>query len=918
MPSPNQSSPPSVTGISPIEGVPGTKVTIRGENLGTRPEDLIGLTICGVDCLMSAEWKSSNKIVARSGAGIGKGDIIVMTLQGGKGTSTVQFKGYQETMGPLKESAVWVDETVILNMAFGRKRPMSPTSGLQDDPLGLSVEGNERKFPEEELEEMFPGTTGDLTSPKFSPEWFLLENHHSTSFNDLRAGLACLKRKVEAQKEGQISFLKANVGSVIEQLDTLLELKCKFESDIQEYGRNATGVLETSIINCKAEADMLFEDVLQRKDRADGTRNALNVLHRFRFLLYLPVNIERHIQKGDYDVVINDYARAKSLFGDMQVPLFRRFYNEVEKRIDELRGVLGEQLTRMPSSLEHQKKIIRNLHHLETQGDPAWECLNAQHGYILQLLINSQNSHLKRELMADEDYGGGGTLKYSSPAAASRNSTPAAKYNKIMMSSVGEWQASAPVRVLCVEEVSELLSCNFPDLWKLGQAYFGGELLPPTAQINHSKHPKCKEMILEILDVFSGIVRGAIMPHSLDPSAPNFRNYHVWAEACLDQITPWLPQVLRHVRECYGTMLTLDLPNDALDIIKDLILDLRVHCLTSLFQQTVEHVRSLHRREKWKLEVDDENGGCTQLPHVCEGVIIECAQLVRETVLEAGHREPSLLDHPTVRRDITTLIHNVIVAFAQALEKLGLRDPDEDDDDEECEVPENAPGVEAQLLMTLSNCAFMRRVILPRLSETLVRAAYPEAEVHQAVEQACNAYSELQDRLFEAYLEERVDPIIGMIERSMYLGHYDWGKIQHQPTDVRTYVKEILINITYVHAEVVGVWPGLVGGLASRVVEGVGEEMSRLISCVQQWSPAGALQAHTDLAALTTALKSYMTDNAMASYQEALETLPKLSKEDEIVKEGVLRSFRSNMKFLLACFCEVEPLSDTTTTYSIA
>lgn len=32
-----------VTGISPIEGVPGTKVIIRGENFGNRPEDLIGL-----------------------------------------------------------------------------------------------------------------------------------------------------------------------------------------------------------------------------------------------------------------------------------------------------------------------------------------------------------------------------------------------------------------------------------------------------------------------------------------------------------------------------------------------------------------------------------------------------------------------------------------------------------------------------------------------------------------------------------------------------------------------------------------------------------------------------------------------------------------------------------------------------------
>lgn len=42
-------------------------------------------------------------------------------------------------------------------------------------------------------------------------------------------------------------FFQANVGSVIEQLDTLQELKCKFESDIQEYGRNSTQVLEKSI-----------------------------------------------------------------------------------------------------------------------------------------------------------------------------------------------------------------------------------------------------------------------------------------------------------------------------------------------------------------------------------------------------------------------------------------------------------------------------------------------------------------------------------------------------------------------------------------------------------------------------------------------------------------------------------------------
>lgn len=33
---------PVVTGLSPKEGPPGTKVTIRGEFLGSRAEDLVG------------------------------------------------------------------------------------------------------------------------------------------------------------------------------------------------------------------------------------------------------------------------------------------------------------------------------------------------------------------------------------------------------------------------------------------------------------------------------------------------------------------------------------------------------------------------------------------------------------------------------------------------------------------------------------------------------------------------------------------------------------------------------------------------------------------------------------------------------------------------------------------------------------
>ena len=47
-----------------------------------------------------------------------------------------------------------------------------------------------------------------MGAENFSPSWFLLEHHHNTRFDDLKAGLSFLKRKVEGQKDGQISFLK--------------------------------------------------------------------------------------------------------------------------------------------------------------------------------------------------------------------------------------------------------------------------------------------------------------------------------------------------------------------------------------------------------------------------------------------------------------------------------------------------------------------------------------------------------------------------------------------------------------------------------------------------------------------------------------------------------------------------------------
>ena len=82
---------PKVTGISPKDGVPRTKLTIRGENLGVDQDDVVSLRICDVECIIFLDWVSPQKLITRSPHGVGNGhtgDVIVTTKRGGVGIST--------------------------------------------------------------------------------------------------------------------------------------------------------------------------------------------------------------------------------------------------------------------------------------------------------------------------------------------------------------------------------------------------------------------------------------------------------------------------------------------------------------------------------------------------------------------------------------------------------------------------------------------------------------------------------------------------------------------------------------------------------------------------------------------------------------------------------------------------------------
>lgn len=745
----------------------------------------------------------------------------------------------------MKESAVWVEEAPVQNFVWGR-RALSPTNYQQDDPLGLSVEGNDNKnIPEDELCELFGESNGELTSEKFHAGWFLLQHHHATTLDDLKAGLAYLRRKVNSQKEGQLSFLKANVGAVMEQLETIVLLKDQFEADVKKFGDNPTVKLEDEIRRSMAEANKLFDDVLARRDRADATRSALSLMQRYKFLFCMPVNIEKNIKRGNYDLVINDYARVKNLFGNSDVEIFKKVLNEIENKIEMLRNILRKKLEETPFAIEAQKKIIRNLVNLEANGDPAWDAIVAHTAYLDNNITSCLQDYFGSDGAAGDD---------PSRTPRSNNSTPMSvdrqKFNRI------DANCNVPSRVLCIEAICDIVSEQLPDLWRLGQSYFTGQL---HVAVDTEKQIPFKNLVLSCIQHASDAMR----------------------ESCGNNLlTAWLLHSLRCVRQMYAALIHLDLPSDALDIFGKFLFDLRLQCLIALFRQTAENIGGLQRKETWQLEyLENEDGGVTKLPCLFEQMVMEVSGLARETAIACGPRELPLLDSPTQQALYHNAVKALFLSFARCLQQLAFSGSEEAADEDDPSVSQlvgspacyrardnkqrgpATPTWEKCLLISLSNIRYTLNTVLPRVTISLKAAGYPDLSIAEGWRSDWTQLETLDAAVLDAYLERRCDPLVGTIEPSMYLGDLEWDT-EVEPTHIRPYAQEALANLIAVHAEVTRVSPVLLKRVLSHIVETIAEELARLMSCVTKFGPTGIIQARADILVLREALSIYCTKRA--------------------------------------------------------
>lgn len=389
-----------------------------------------------------------------------------------------------------------------------------------------------------------------------------------------------------------------------------------------------------------------------------------------------------------------------------------------------------------------------------------------------------------------------------------------------------------------------------------------------------------------------------------------------------ERLGPWLPQCLRSVRKCYSSLLILEIPEEHTIQVQQLIFDLRVHSMSCLFGQAAEDVRNLLKSEVWQLEIDDRCGGTTQLPLMFESRVIETLQLVHDNILRCGPKETEVFEQINVQGAIKQLAQSLLLAFVETLEKCALS-PDRlspmiDSIGSSVEIMSpgqrskswrqkredslTTPPLEQRLLIVLSNCSFTSRMVIPRLQESFKRHGYPD--MSPVIKIAQSQLGDLDNKLFQKLLEAKCDPIVGAIEPSMYAGAFDWKRCL-EPIGVSPYIKDILLDLIEVHAEVYNISPPLVGRIMTPLAQSVAEEIARIYECVGKFTRYGNMQATLDLRALEEAVDFYRnqtTGNYFMICRSKLDPFGN-TKEKELVDQ-LLEKFRLQMKLQLLCFKE--------------
>lgn len=389
--------------------------------------------------------------------------------------------------------------------------------------------------------------------------------------------------------------------------------------------------------------------------------------------------------------------------------------------------------------------------------------------------------------------------------------------------------------------------------------------------MNDPKPGDFKRIILTSIEKFCIYLRVAILILS-DQRALRQTSGLSWAvgsNSLAQQFMVWMPQCLRYIRISYATLINLDLPSEALDIIQKLIDEVRLFSFNIIFKRAIDKVKKLTEKETWIMGVEDFPGA-TMLPSSLEEIIVETLEEGQNACMNPEIREGNLLEPQSEgQREVSQRLQDMLHAFCGVIEKLAQTQDDENHTPIVSQLLgfPNTSGLERgssmsweqRILCCLANCSYSHKIFFTHIGTVFVKYGYPLPKL--AIETSRITINQLFMNLLEEYVEHKNDPLVGTIEPSMYLGNFMWEN-DVQLGKLRPYAQECIDNLVGVYSEIYTISPALLRAVLEPIVQTVAEELARLMSCVQNFSFSGGIQGNLDIRMIRDSMRLYSNETA--------------------------------------------------------
>ncbi|VDL59945.1 unnamed protein product [Hymenolepis diminuta] len=819
----NTGPPAQVTGISPVEGVPGTKLTLRGEYFGQSALDLTHVFVGGIDVSPSARWFSSRKLSVITPLGIGELEIVVVTKSGGIGTSELTYiQHVDQKIGPQEQVSYWPeDERRRCPAIIERGSGVAKQEGGGDvvdaslaatglPPAELARLGI--PLSDTALMKIYPHTGNVLLSePDFDPMLFLLKYYKNASFEDLVMARNNFSRSIsESGAHDSSSIIKANLylifrcleglegsspncinifNNSLSTLDLRIEMKrsnvpggTDYKLSVGQKGKSKPkeGTVETrlekKLTDSWNQGYDLFKDVLHCREAANSARNVLSIMERFSFLFRLPESIRKTIKQGEYNLVVNDYKRAKALFATSDNGAFQRVFTEIETVVANFRETLKSELLQVPIDVDEAIKRIKCLEQLDVDYDPYWRCAEAFKNWLIEQLRIYQKRYQDETKPPPE--------------------TPKSPTQPIMRSNLQNRMGKQQLTIQLVKQVCSLLSTQCVQLWRLQIICSAASPKVKTSSERgdgqQSLQAKYQNANIEVIHLLANCIREAVLQPASIGTLETIQSG--WASTCVQEF-----------RNCCLSLPLDIVPRDVQSVLRRLSYDLRRHAVRDVLRTSQTTTESLHFKENWEVEVTDNGGSITQLPLAYENVVAESLSRCRTLMSSRTSLEDSLFEAPEYHERFSQSFADVMVGFLSTLQHLAEQielsisrqstsvDATQDGSGGSAEVTGSQRSIVAQargVLLLVNNADWAARHANSRAFSAYASAGF--ANVEDLRTRVSNGWSAATEKLIDLYVRIRSTYLCGPLSKEVT-----------PDIALQSAIITALCNLSHIHSELV-------------------------------------------------------------------------------------------------------------------